>query len=99
MREAREYGVKTFPSILMFVNKVPELFEGDLKDSSDVLGWILTQAGLVDPPEEETDFSILPAVAAAQGPPPTKKVAPSPKKEKAAPAPPKAASSAADETP
>jgi hypothetical protein len=25
----REYGVKTFPSIIMFVRKVPELFQGE----------------------------------------------------------------------
>ena len=26
--EARNYGVKTFPSIIVFVKRVPELYEG-----------------------------------------------------------------------
>ena len=26
--EARQYGVKTFPSIIVFVKKIPELYEG-----------------------------------------------------------------------
>ena len=28
--EARQYGVKTFPSIIVFVKKIPELYQGKL---------------------------------------------------------------------
>merc|ERR1712012_1009590 len=44
--EARNYGVKTFPSIIVFVKRVPELYEGDVTDEASVLDWALFQAGI-----------------------------------------------------
>jgi len=56
--EARQYGVKTFPSIIVFVKKIPELYQGDVTDEAAVLGWALTQAGIkvaADVEEEKDD--------------------------------------------
>jgi len=53
--EARQYGVKTFPSIIVFVKKIPELYQGDVSDEAAVLGWALTQAGIKVESEEEDD--------------------------------------------
>ena len=50
MAEARQYGVKTFPSIIVFVKRIPELYEGDVTDEAKVLGWALVQAGIVAVP-------------------------------------------------
>merc|ERR1712002_980422 len=56
-------GVKTFPSIIVFVKKIPELYQGDVTDEAAVLGWALTQAGIKVEPEvvdeEEDDNNIL----------------------------------------
>jgi len=81
--EARQYGVKSFPSIIVFVRKIPELYQGDVTDESAVLGWVLHQAGIrvqeEEEPEEEIDILSFPAANA----------------EKAAPAPPKVTPKAA----
>jgi len=52
--EARQYGVKTFPSIIVFVKKIPELYEGDVTNEAAVLDWALFQAGIkIAPPKTE----------------------------------------------
>merc|ERR1712002_344693 len=53
--EARQYGVKTFPSIIVFVKKIPELYQGDVTDEAAVLGWALTQAGIKVAADVEDD--------------------------------------------
>jgi len=79
--EARNYGVKKFPSIIVFVKKIPELYEGDVTDEAAVLGWALTQAGvkMVDPKKKNLvaeDPLAFPAADAGKSAPPTPKVAP-----------------------
>ena len=53
--EARQYGVKTFPSIIVFVKRIPELYEGDVTDEAAVLGWALVQAGIKEVADDEDD--------------------------------------------
>ena len=82
--EARNYGVKKFPSIIVFVKKIPELYEGDVTDEAAVLGWALTQAGvkIKDTSATIEDPLAFPVSEASQAAPPTPKVTP---KTKAAP--------------
>jgi len=86
--EARQYGVKTFPSIIVFVKKIPELYQGDVTDEAAVLGWALTQAGIKIEPEvvdeEEDDNNILsfPTASAEDSIPATPKVKPKSAKPK-----------------
>jgi len=53
--EAGQYGVKSFPSIIVFVKKIPELYQGDVTDEAAVLGWALTQAGIKVESETEDE--------------------------------------------
>jgi len=85
--EARNYGVKKFPSVIVFVKKIPELYEGDLTDEAAVLGWALTQAGVkvAEKKESGDDLLAFPAADAGKSAPPTPKV--TPKEVPKAPAP------------
>jgi len=79
--EARQYGVKSFPSVIVFVKRVPELYPGDVRDEAAVLNWALTQAGLQEDTEVDAGPAVLdllsfPAAAADTDPSPTPKVAP-----------------------
>ena len=89
--EARNYGVKSFPSIIVFVKKIPELYEGktcnqclcvnhligDLTDEAAVLGWALTQAGVkIATTKTHQDPLVFPAADAAKAAPPAPKVTP-----------------------
>ena len=38
--EAAEYGIKKVPGLVLFENSVGNLFEGDLFDSEEILGWL-----------------------------------------------------------
>jgi len=55
--EARNYGVKSFPSIIVFVKRIPELYQGDVTQEAQVLEWALYQAGIKKAVKEE-DSSI-----------------------------------------
>ena len=98
--EARQYGVKSFPSIIVFVKRIPELYEGDVTDEAAVLGWALVQAGIRKVEEEEDSESVVeevmedidemltfPGASAETKAPPTPKVEPKHKAEKATPPP------------
>eukprot|EP00092_Neocalanus_flemingeri_P014639 GFUD01015795.1.p1 GENE.GFUD01015795.1~~GFUD01015795.1.p1 ORF type:complete len:1842 (+),score=695.57 GFUD01015795.1:98-5623(+) len=80
--EARQYGVKTFPSIIVFVKKIPELYQGDVTDEAAVLGWALTQAGIKvesegdEDEEDDNDILSFPSASAEKAAPATPKVAP-----------------------
>ena len=87
--EARQYGVKAFPSIVAFVKRIPELYLGDVTDEAAVLGWALVQAGIKQVEEEEEEESVVeevmedieemlrfPGASAEAGPPPTPRVEP-----------------------
>ena len=100
VKEARQYGVKTFPSIIVFVKRIPELYEGDVTDEAKVLGWALVQAGIVEEEEDDTTESMVeevmedidemltfPGASAESKAPPTPKVEPKQKPSRASPSP------------
>jgi len=78
--EARQYGVKSFPSIIVFVKKIPELYQGDVTDEAAVLGWVLHQAGIrvqeEEEQEEKIDILSFPAANAEKAAPTPPKVTP-----------------------
>ncbi|CAH0558548.1 unnamed protein product [Brassicogethes aeneus] len=41
--EAKEYGIDTVPSLVLFEKKIPHLYEGDLTKEEELLGWLLHQ--------------------------------------------------------
>ena len=99
VKEARQYGVKTFPSIIVFVKRIPELYEGDVTDEAKVLGWALVQAGIVEEEDDTTESVVeevmedidemltFPGASAESKAPPTPKVEPKQKPQRASPSP------------
>ena len=96
--EARQYGVKAFPSIVVFVKRIPELYLGDVTDEAAVLGWALVQAGIKEVEEDEEsmveevmedldEMLTFPGAIAETKAPPSPKVEPKHKAEKATPPP------------
>jgi len=55
VQEARQYGVKSFPSIIVFVKRIPELYQGDVTNEAAVLEWVLFQAGIKAPANDNDD--------------------------------------------
>ena len=107
--EARQYGVKTFPSIIVFVKRIPELYEGDATDEAAVLGWALVQAGIKEVEEDEEsmveevmedldEMLTFPGASAEAGPPPTPKVEPKVNPKKSSPPSPAAPSSSSNKS-
>ncbi|CAH1128575.1 unnamed protein product [Ceutorhynchus assimilis] len=41
--EAKEYGIDTIPSLVLFEKKIPHLYEGDLMKEDELLGWLIHQ--------------------------------------------------------
>ncbi|XP_049820636.1 uncharacterized protein LOC109604293 isoform X4 [Aethina tumida] len=41
--EAKEYGIDQLPSLVLFENKIPHLYEGDLTKEEELLGWLMHQ--------------------------------------------------------
>ncbi|XP_050520810.1 uncharacterized protein LOC126894105 isoform X3 [Daktulosphaira vitifoliae] len=57
---AREYGIKTFPSLVFFRNKEPLVYTGDLEDEDEVLTWLLDEETLKVPGRiEEVNTKML----------------------------------------
>ena len=54
---ADEYGIDEIPALVYFENKIPHLYEGDLTNDNEVLGWLLHQMK-TDEIEEVTDEMI-----------------------------------------
>ena len=108
--EARQYGVKTFPSIIVFVKRIPELYEGDVTDEAAVLGWALVQAGIKEVEEDEDESMVeevmedidemltFPGASAEAGLPPTPKVEPKENPKKSSPASSTASSSSSNKS-
>ena len=44
--EAAAFGIDFIPSLVYFENSIPHLFEGNLRNDNEVLGWLLHQVGL-----------------------------------------------------
>lgn len=43
MSEAKEYGIENLPSLVYFEKNVPHLYEGDLMNEEELLGWLIHQ--------------------------------------------------------
>ena len=41
--EAKAYGIETIPALIYFENTIPHLFEGNLANDNEVLGWLIHQ--------------------------------------------------------
>jgi hypothetical protein len=41
--EALQYGIEQMPSLVYFEDTIPHLFEGNLANENEVLGWLLHQ--------------------------------------------------------
>lgn len=49
--EAKEYGIDNLPSLVLFENKIPHIYEGDLLKEDELLGWLLHQKRHAEIPE------------------------------------------------
>lgn len=57
---AREYGLRTFPSLVFFRNKEPLVYTGDLDDEDEVLTWLVDEDTLKVPGRiEEVNTKML----------------------------------------
>ena len=41
--EAAAYGIDRIPALVYFENTIPHLFEGNLRNDNEVLGWLIHQ--------------------------------------------------------
>ncbi|XP_011311794.1 uncharacterized protein hlk isoform X3 [Fopius arisanus] len=41
--EAKEYGIDTFPALVLFERGIPHMYDGDLMNEDQLLGWLLHQ--------------------------------------------------------
>merc|ERR1711962_768474 len=63
LQEAREYGAKSFPAIILFFNKIPILYKGNAEENDEIVDWLSTQIG-VKPIIDEADNFFFPAADA-----------------------------------
>lgn len=57
---AREYEIKTFPTLVFFRNKEPLVYTGDLEDEDEVLTWLIDEETLKVPGRiEEVNTKML----------------------------------------
>jgi len=43
-QEAAEYGIETFPSLVVFENGIPNLYDGSFESGEEVLGWVVNES-------------------------------------------------------
>jgi len=43
-KEAAEYGIETFPRLVVFENGIPNLYDGEFTNQQDILGWIMAES-------------------------------------------------------
>jgi len=60
IEEARLYGLEEFPSILMFIKKVPRRFEGEMTPE-EILDWTLIETGLMKLEKKNSMFPLVEA--------------------------------------
>ena len=41
--EAQEYGIDELPGLLYFENKIPSMYDGELKNEDELLKWLIEQ--------------------------------------------------------
>ncbi|XP_039290483.1 uncharacterized protein LOC111055351 isoform X3 [Nilaparvata lugens] len=57
---AKKHGIKTFPTIVLFRNKEPVLYKGDVEDEDEVLSWLTDEDTLEIPGRiEEVNIRML----------------------------------------
>ncbi|RZF41690.1 hypothetical protein LSTR_LSTR011625 [Laodelphax striatellus] len=57
---AKKHGIKTFPTIVLFRNKEPVLYKGDVEDEDEVLSWLTDEDTLEIPGRiEEVNVRML----------------------------------------
>ncbi|XP_011696351.1 PREDICTED: uncharacterized protein LOC105455018 isoform X4 [Wasmannia auropunctata] len=49
--EAKEYGIDTLPTLVLFERKIPHIYDGDLMNEDQILGWLLHQKKHAEIPE------------------------------------------------
>lgn len=49
--EAKEYGIDALPSMVYFEKQIPHIYDGDLMNEDDLLGWLLHQKRHSEIPE------------------------------------------------
>ncbi|XP_017758613.1 PREDICTED: uncharacterized protein LOC108549636 isoform X4 [Eufriesea mexicana] len=49
--EAKEYGIETLPTLVFFEKRIPHVYEGDLMNEDQLLGWLLHQKKHTEIPE------------------------------------------------
>ncbi|XP_011257946.1 uncharacterized protein LOC105252319 isoform X2 [Camponotus floridanus] len=51
LNEAKEYGIDTLPTLVLFERKIPHVYDGDLMNEDQILGWLLHQKKHAEIPE------------------------------------------------
>ncbi|XP_011332954.1 uncharacterized protein LOC105276699 isoform X2 [Ooceraea biroi] len=51
LEEAKEYGIDTLPTLVLFERKIPHIYDGDLMNEDQILGWLLHQKKHAEIPE------------------------------------------------
>ncbi|XP_014468405.1 PREDICTED: uncharacterized protein LOC106741192 isoform X4 [Dinoponera quadriceps] len=51
LEEAKEYGIDSLPMLVFFERKIPHVYDGDLMNEDQLLGWLLHQKKHVEIPE------------------------------------------------
>ncbi|XP_035717933.1 uncharacterized protein LOC118439840 isoform X2 [Vespa mandarinia] len=49
--EAKEYGIENLPTLVFFEKRIPHVYEGDLMNEDQLLGWLLHQKKHTEIPE------------------------------------------------
>ncbi|KAL0110124.1 hypothetical protein PUN28_013635 [Cardiocondyla obscurior] len=49
--EAKEYGIDNLPTLVLFERKIPHIYDGDLMNEDQILGWLLHQKKHSEIPE------------------------------------------------
>ncbi|XP_011137175.2 uncharacterized protein LOC105181845 isoform X2 [Harpegnathos saltator] len=51
LEEAKEYGIDSLPTLVFFERRIPHIYDGDLMNEDQLLGWLLHQKKHVEIPE------------------------------------------------
>ncbi|XP_043680384.1 uncharacterized protein LOC122634920 isoform X3 [Vespula pensylvanica] len=51
LEEAKEYGIDNLPTLVFFEKRIPHIYEGDLMNEDQLLGWLLHQKKHTEIPE------------------------------------------------
>ena len=63
-KEAAEYGIEKFPSLVVFENGIPNLYDGGFDSGEEVMGWIVNESSGDHTIEVVTDSMLDTMVAA-----------------------------------